>query len=94
MRISLDAYSAALQPAATAGENQTYGMEIDNVTITRLNTSESANLLVNESFEDYDLRLYDLFPLPPGVNEAIPERGSFSTIRSSTPRQYAPASSR
>ena len=61
------AYSADLQPAANAAANEIYGMEIDNFSITRINTSVGENLLANESFEDISLS-YE-FPLPGGVNE-------------------------
>lgn len=64
-----DAYSADLQPAMTPGENQTFGLEIDDLQVTRLNTIESDNLLVHPSFEETILDFYT-FPLPPGVDEA------------------------
>ncbi len=62
-----EAYSPSLLPAANAGANQTFQMEVDRVEITRLNTNVSANLLVDESFEDPSVPAYT-FPLPGGVN--------------------------
>jgi hypothetical protein len=47
-----DAYSATLQPAATAMANQSYHLELDRVEITRLNTNVGPELLVDPSFED------------------------------------------
>jgi len=46
-----DAFNAALQPAATAGANQTYVVQVDHVEVNRINTSTSANLLTDPSFE-------------------------------------------
>lgn len=46
-----DAYNAALQPAATAGANTTYSLQVDHVEVNRLNTTTSGNLLTNASFE-------------------------------------------
>ncbi len=63
-----DAYSSNLQPAANAAANESYGVEIDSVSVTRLNTSVSANMLQNESFEDF-FGFYQ-FPLPAGVSES------------------------
>ena len=41
-----------LQPAATAGANSTYTLQVDNVEVNRTNTTTSANLLSNGGFED------------------------------------------
>ncbi len=46
-----DAYNAALQPAATQGANQTYAVQVDHVEVNRINTTTSANLLSDPSFE-------------------------------------------
>jgi hypothetical protein len=46
-----DAFNAALTPAATPGANQTYTVQIDHVEVNRTNTTTSANLLVDPSFE-------------------------------------------
>ena len=59
----VDAFDASLQPAMTPGANQTHSLELDNVTITRLNTMESANLLVDPGFENFE---QILFPNEPG----------------------------
>ncbi len=61
-----EAYSPSLLPAANAGANQTFQLEVDRVEITRLNTIESDNLLLDQSFEDPSVPAYT-FPLPPGV---------------------------
>ncbi len=47
-----DAFNAALQPAATAGANQTYSVQVDHVEVNRINTTASANLLTDPSFEE------------------------------------------
>jgi hypothetical protein len=46
-----DAFNAALQPAATPGANQTYSVQVDHVEVNRINTTASANLLYDPSFE-------------------------------------------
>ncbi len=46
------AYDANLMPAATAGANQTFELEIDRVQIDRLFTMESAERILDPSFED------------------------------------------
>ncbi len=46
-----DAFNAALQPAATPGANQTYAVQVDHVEVNRINTTTSANLLGDPSFE-------------------------------------------
>ncbi len=46
------AFSSSLQPAQTAAQNQTFGLEVDNVQVTRLNTALSDNLIVDSSFDD------------------------------------------
>jgi beta-glucanase (GH16 family) len=46
-----DAFNAALQPAATPGANQTYSVQVDHVEVNRINTTSSANLLYDPSFE-------------------------------------------
>lgn len=50
-----DAFNAALQPAATAGANQQFFLEVDDVSISRQNTTLGPNLLVDPSFENGDL---------------------------------------
>lgn len=47
-----DAYNAALQPAATAGANQRYTVQVDHVEVNRINTTAGVNLLGDPSFED------------------------------------------
>jgi hypothetical protein len=47
-----DAFNAALTPAATPGANQTYAVQVDHVEVNRINTTASANLLSNPSFEE------------------------------------------
>jgi hypothetical protein len=46
-----DAFNAALQPATTPGANQTYTVQVDHVEVNRINTTASANLLYDPSFE-------------------------------------------
>jgi hypothetical protein len=46
-----DAFNAALTPAATPGANQTYSVQVDHVEVNRVNTTASANLLYDASFE-------------------------------------------
>ena len=46
-----DAYNAALQPAATVGANQRYSLQVDHVEVNRFDTTASANLLTDGSFE-------------------------------------------
>jgi Glycosyl hydrolases family 16 len=46
-----DAFSSALQPAATPGANATYTLQVDHVEVNRTNTTTSANLLTDGSFE-------------------------------------------
>jgi hypothetical protein len=50
-----EAYSASLQPAMTPGANQSYFLEVDQVSISRRNTSLGPNLLVDPSFENGDV---------------------------------------
>lgn len=45
------AYSNALQPAASAGANKHFVMQVDHVEVNRINTQVSQNLLVDGSFE-------------------------------------------
>lgn len=47
-----DAFNAALTPAATSGANQRYALQIDHVEVNRINTTLSANLLADPSFEN------------------------------------------
>lgn len=47
------AYNAALTPSATS-PGSTYQVEVDRLQIERLNTSVSANLLADASFESFD----------------------------------------
>ena len=46
-----EAYDASLVAAPNIGANQTYTMEVDSVSIERINTAYSSNLLTNGSFE-------------------------------------------
>jgi hypothetical protein len=46
-----DAFNAALTPAATPGANQTHSVQVDHVEVNRINTTSSANLLYDPSFE-------------------------------------------
>jgi hypothetical protein len=46
-----DAFNAALTPAATAGANQRYTLQVDHVEVNRINTTLSSNLLADPSFE-------------------------------------------
>ncbi len=46
-----EAFDAALQPAATAGADVEYKLQVDDVTVTRRNTTIGANLLTNGGFE-------------------------------------------
>lgn len=48
------AFDPTLVPAASVGNNATYTMEVDSVSIERINTSTGANLLANGSFENGD----------------------------------------
>jgi hypothetical protein len=50
-----DAFNAALSPAASAGANQRYSVQVDNVEVNRLNTTVGPNLLVDPSFEEFNL---------------------------------------
>jgi beta-glucanase (GH16 family) len=50
-----DAFNAALVPAATADANQRYSVQVDHVEVNRLNTTTSANLLTDGSFENNPL---------------------------------------
>ncbi|QDT73726.1 family 16 glycosylhydrolase [Lacipirellula limnantheis] len=47
-----DAFNAALTPAATSGANQRYALQVDHVEVNRINTTLSANLLADPSFEN------------------------------------------
>ncbi len=47
-----EAFNAALQPAATAGGNQRFTVQVDHVEVSRFDTNVSENLLVDPSFED------------------------------------------
>jgi hypothetical protein len=47
-----DAFNAALTPAATAGANQRFALQVDHVEVNRINTTLSANLLADPSFEN------------------------------------------
>jgi hypothetical protein len=47
-----DAFNAALTPAATAGANQRYALQVDHIEVNRINTTLSSNLLVDPSFEN------------------------------------------
>lgn len=55
------AFDAGLQPASNEAANATYQVEVDSVTVTRLNTEVGPNLLVDASFEDRAL------PAPDGT---------------------------
>jgi hypothetical protein len=46
-----DAFNAAMTPAATAGANQRYTLQVDHVEVNRINTTLSSNLLADPSFE-------------------------------------------
>jgi Glycosyl hydrolases family 16 len=46
------AFSAALQPTANQGSNQTFAAQVDHVEVRRFNTNTSSNLLVDGSFEE------------------------------------------
>src|SRR5262249_39560623 len=48
-----DAFNAALQPTAVQANNQKYTVQVDHVEVNRINTTTSANLLVDSSFEDF-----------------------------------------
>jgi hypothetical protein len=45
------AYNAALVPTDMPGQNQRYSAQVDHIEVNRINTIQSANLLVNPSFE-------------------------------------------
>lgn len=47
-----DAFNGALAPAATAGANQRYTLQVDHIEVNRINTTLSANLLADHSFEN------------------------------------------
>lgn len=47
-----DAFNGALAPAATAGANQRFTLQVDHVEVNRINTTLSANLLADHSFEN------------------------------------------
>lgn len=49
------AFNAALNPVATPGQNQRYTAQIDHVEVNRFNTTTSANLLMDPSFEDFNI---------------------------------------
>jgi hypothetical protein len=46
-----NAFNAALNPAATPGANQNFKVQVDHVEVNRSNTTPSANLLTDPSFE-------------------------------------------
>jgi hypothetical protein len=47
-----DAFNAALQPTNVQANNQRYSVQVDHVEVNRINTTTSANLLVDAGFED------------------------------------------
>ena len=49
------AFDEALQPAATAEAGQTYKLQVDHLEVNRIQTISSDNLLVDPSFEDFNL---------------------------------------
>ena len=49
-----EAFDAALNPAATESDNQRFTSQIDFVEVSRFNTTTSANLLADPSFEEND----------------------------------------
>ncbi len=48
------AYNSNLMPTADPGQNQRYTSQIDYIEVNRFNTTASANLLTDPSFEDFN----------------------------------------
>ncbi|MEM7577200.1 MAG: family 16 glycosylhydrolase [Planctomycetota bacterium] len=59
-----DAFSATLQPAASAGANVSYKSQIDYIEVTRFNTTVGDNLLTNGSFEGPEFGVFGVQPNP------------------------------
>lgn|GEM_PF-1185754 len=79
------AYDPSLLPAANAGANKTYTMEVDSVSVERINTTTGPNLLVNGSFEDISSgspgnwsQFNNAFDDDVESSGVLPEDGSFS----------------
>lgn len=70
------AYNAGLTPSASS-PGTTYKVEVDRMEIERLNTTKSANLLVDGSFEDFGAwTLFNNSFLEPGP--VVPQDGLFA----------------
>lgn len=61
------AFDGSLVPAATAGANTNFKLEVDRLEIERFDTTVSANLLADADFES---GFFYTFPPPPGITPA------------------------
>jgi len=84
-----EAYDAGLTPATSAGAGSTYTMEVDSVSIERINTTTSADLLTNGSFETASTPGLDWTQFNNAAdetdNEAVPAQDGTTTMKTFGP---------